>query len=390
MNSSQPTISSVIIDELKNCNRVQYNGALIFKNQKGNQWKFYYQQGKIIWATGGTHLFRCWRRQIAQCCPEINLDKMQFSSKDLSVDYWGYQLLQIFLTKQRIKQEQMNAVAENTIAELLFDLAQQANFTSISCDRNPKLVLKAPMSLTNTDMLLKQMEESWKNWAAAGIANFSPNFAPVLRKPEELKQKVSPSAYQNFVTLMDGKKTLRDLGVKVKKSVLPLTQSLLPYIRPGIIELIPVGDLPLKVTESKNNNTPTQHQRAKKTVIACVDDSPQVCQILEQVLTPQGLEVITIQDTTNALTTLLQHKPDLIFLDLIMPVVNGYELCAQLRKISLFSNIPIIILTGSDRVFDRVRAKSVGCNDFISKPIVAEKVIDVVKKHIRHLSLARN
>nr|MDJ0677286.1 response regulator [Calothrix sp. MO_167.B42] len=170
------------------------------------------------------------------------------------------------------------------------------------------------------------------------------------------------------------------------------TQSLLPYIRPGIIELIAVGDLPLKVTESNNNNTPTQSQpkQAKKPVVACVDDSPQVCQILEQVLTPQGLDVITIQDTTNALTTLLQNKPDLIFLDLIMPVVSGYELCAQLRKISLFSNVPIIILTGSDRVFDRVRAKSVGCNDFISKPIVADKVIDVVKKHIRHQSLAHN
>jgi len=410
MNSSQSTRSSVIIDELRNCKKMQYSGALIFKNKKGNQWKFYCQQGKIIWATGGTHLFRCWRRQMAQCCSEIDIDKMQFRSKDLSVDYWGYQFLQIFLTKQKIKQEQMNAVVQKTIAEMLFDVAQQANFTSISCAHNPKLVLKPPMGLTDTDMLLQQMEESWKNWVAAGIANFSPNFAPVLRKPEELKQKISPSAYQNFVTLMDGKKTLRDLGVKLKKSVLPLTQSLLPYIRPGIIELIPVGDLPLKVTESNNQKTPTQPQQkqvktqpqqkqvktqpqqkqAKKPVVACVDDSPQIGQILQQVLTPQGMDVIAIQDTTNALTTLLQHKPNLIFLDLIMPVVNGYELCAQLRKISLFNNVPIIILTGSDRVFDRVRAKSVGCNDFISKPIVADKVIDVTKKYIRHQSLARN
>ena len=66
-----------------------------------------------------------------------------------------------------------------------------------------------------------------------------------------------------------------------------------------------------------------------------------------------------------------------------MPVASGYEICAQLRRISVFANTPVIILTGSDGLFDRVRAKVVGSTDFITKPVVADKVIGVIRKYIQ-------
>jgi chemotaxis family two-component system response regulator PixG len=66
----------------------------------------------------------------------------------------------------------------------------------------------------------------------------------------------------------------------------------------------------------------------------------------------------------------------------MMPCTNGYELCAQLRRISLFNQTPIIILTGSDGIFDRTRAKVVGSTDFITKPIVADKVMGILRKYL--------
>ncbi|WP_298914206.1 response regulator [uncultured Nostoc sp.] len=380
--SHREIISNNLVNQFKTCTQLQYNGKLNIKSSKGSQWTFYYRLGRIVWATGGTHPFRRWRRHMAQYCPQIDVDKLQLCLQDLSIDYWDYRLLEIFYKKQKIQREQINSIVDNTIAELLFDLAMQGNFASISCNRSQEVILETPMSFTSAEMSVKHMQNSWKIWSEAGLANFSPDLAPVLRRPEQLEQMVSPSVYKNFVNLINGKFTLRDLAVKMKQSVLPLTRSLLPYILKGIIELVEVPDLPLGVTEVNNNSTNTQPKKRAAPLVACVDDSPQVCKMLEDIITSNGLRFVKIQDAVQALPILIQDKPDLIFLDLIMPVANGYEICTQLRRISAFANTPVIILTGSDGFLDRVRAKVVGSTDFLTKPVVADKVMAIVRKYL--------
>jgi two-component system, chemotaxis family, response regulator PixG len=387
MSHPELMVSNNLLDEFKTCTQLQFSGKLDIKTSKGHKWTFYYRLGRIVWATGGAHPFRRWRRHMTQHCPQIDVDKLQLRSEDISIDYWDYRLLEILHEKQKLKRDEINYVVENTIVELLFDLAQQANFTPISCNRNQETILEAPMSFTSADMSLKFMQDSWKTWSEAGLANFSPDLAPVLRRPEQLQQQVSPAVYNNFVTLINGKYTLRDLGIKMKQTTLPVARSLLPYILKGIIELVEVPDLPLAVTQAKNN-TAAQPKTPASPLIACVDDSPQVCQMLEQILVPNGLRSIKIQDPVQALPILIEHKPDLIFLDLVMPVASGYEICAQLRRISVFANTPVIILTGSDGLFDRVRAKLVGSTDFITKPVTAEKVMGIVRKYVQAPSSA--
>jgi len=105
---------------------------------------------------------------------------------------------------------------------------------------------------------------------------------------------------------------------------------------------------------------------------------------LEKILTTAGYQFLAVQDSLRAIATLLTRKPDLIFLDLVMPNTNGYEICGQLRKVSSFRNTPIIILTGNDGIIDRVRAKMVGASDFLSKPINAKTVLEVARQHLHH------
>lgn len=379
-------VSSELLDEFRTCTQIQYSGKLNIKSSKGHKWIFYYRLGRIVWATGGTHPFRRWRRHMTQHCPDLDIDKMQFNSAEISIsqNYWDYKLLEVLHEKQKIKREHINSVVEKTIVELLFDLAQQAHFNQIQCDRSADVILEAPMSFTSADMSLKFMQDTWKNWSEAGLANFSPDLAPILRRPEQLQQMVSPAVYKNFVNLMNGKYTMRDLAVKMKQSPLPIARSLLPYVLKGIIELIKVPDLPFKIGDNSISSTAEpEPETPRGPLIACVDDSPQVCQMLEQILVPHGLRFIKIQDPVQALPILIENKPDLIFLDLVMPVASGYEICAQLRRISVFANTPVIILTGSDGLFDRVRAKVVGSTDFITKPVVADKVMGVIRKYIQ-------
>ncbi|MEM7726771.1 MAG: response regulator [Cyanobacteria bacterium P01_A01_bin.45] len=386
MSHPELMVSSNLLDEFKTCTQLQYSGKLNIKSSKEHKWTFYYRLGRMVWATGGNHPFRRWRRNMAQHCPDVDIDKIKLRSEDISFNYWDYRILEMLHEKQKIRRDQINAIVEHTIGELLFDLAQQANFTSISSDRSQEVILEAPMSFTSADMSLKFMQDTWKGWSEAGLANFSPDLAPVLRRPEQLQQMLSPSVYKNFVTLMNGKYSLRDLAVKMKQTPLPIARSLLPYILKGIIELVEIPDLPLKVVgqgNSPNKATPKQGKPTGGQLIACVDDSPQVCQMLEQILTPNGLRLVKIQDPLQALPTLIEHKPELIFLDLVMPVASGYEICAQLRRVSLFANTPIVILTGSDGLFDRVRAKVVGSTDFITKPVAADKVMGIVRKYLK-------
>jgi two-component system, chemotaxis family, response regulator PixG len=382
-------ISNNLLDELKTCTQLQYNGQLNIQSSKGTQWIFYYRLGRIVWAGGGIHPFRRWRRQMAQHCPQIDVDKLRISSENLAIDYWDYHLLEALYKKQKIQREQIQSIVENTIAELFFDLAYEANFTLLTCHRKQQVILETPMSFTNADISLKQMQDSWKLWSEAGLTNLHPDLAPVLRKPEQLQQLVSSSVYNNFVSFIDGKYTLRDLAVKMKQNVMPVTRSLLPYILKGIIELVEVPDLPLVgiAIETNKNSLTTKLKKPTTPLIACVDDSPQVSKILEEIVTPHGLRFIKIQDAVQALPTLIQDKPDLIFLDLMMPIVSGYEICTQLRRISTFANTPIIILTANDGILDRVRAKVVGSTDFLTKPVVTDKVINIIRKYLHiHVS----
>ncbi|MEA5515977.1 response regulator [Nodularia sp. UHCC 0506] len=379
---SELMMSNHILDEFKTCVQLQYNGCLKVRSNKGHQWAFYYRLGRIVWADGGSHPFRRWRRNMVQYCPQIDVDQLKLRREDLEINCWDYRILEILYKRQQIQRKQIHAIIENTITELLFDLAQQTNFVSVSCDRIQDMIIETPVNFTSADVFIKQMQDSWQIWSEAGLANFSPDLAPVLRKPEQLAHLVNELVYKKFVNLLNGKYTLRDLAAKLKQNIVPLTRSLSPYILKGIIELVEIPDLSFSLIAVNNNSVATQAKTSTAPLVACVDDSPQICKTLEEIIVPHGMRFLKIQNAIEALPILIQGKPDLIFLDLIMPIANGYEICTQLRRISAFSNTPIVILTGNDGLVDRVRAKVVGATDFISKPIVGDKIMSIVRKYL--------
>lgn len=172
---------------------------------------------------------------------------------------------------------------------------------------------------------------------------------------------------------------MRDLALQMKRQVVEVTSSLLPHIQTGVVELTDITDLPILTTPALPTSNNTGHQSTQP-LIACIDDSRSVCQTMEKILTQSGYQFIAIDDPLRALATLLSRKLDLIFLDLVMPNLNGYEICAHLRKIPTFSDTPIIILTSN--IIDRVRATVVGCLDYLSKPVKAESVLSVISKHL--------
>jgi two-component system, chemotaxis family, response regulator PixG len=389
MMHSAPTLNKRLFEELQACTKLRYSGKLIIKSPSGNTWNFYYRFGRIIWANGGIHPCRRWYRQMTTYCPSIDISKIKIRATELALEHWDYQSVIALDKRNQIDNKQVEAIAESVILEILFDLIQYKPSEDLICIRNSQVILDLAVTFTSTDIFIERAENLYKNWAKACLRNCLPDLAPQIQKPEELKKIVSSTVYNNLITFVNGKHTLRDLSVLLKQDFTKITVSLLPHISKGIIELVAVPDLPLpgSVTPEKTILQQSQTVKSASALIACIDDSSQVCQILEQIIVSNGMRFLKIQDAVQALPKVIEQKPDLILLDLIMPVVNGYEICSQLRRISGFVETPIIILTGSDGLLDRMRAKVVGSTDFLTKPIVTDKILEILKKYLpSHLS----
>lgn len=119
-------------------------------------------------------------------------------------------------------------------------------------------------------------------------------------------------------------------------------------------------------------------QQAPKILV--VDDEEDVVTFIKRALTMEGMEVITAFDGLSALDTALEQEPDLIILDIMMPIMNGYEVCARLRLEDKTKNIPIILLS-SAYTTDTVRqAKVAGGSGYVAKPFTPAELVSEIRK----------
>lgn len=367
------------------------NGRLDIKAPFGQQWSLYFHLGHLIGDAGGIHPVRRWCRQLSQYCPQINVDAVSMQG-GMGRQSWNYESLAELLKKREILRQQMVGVIQGSIAEVLFDLIQQeyqlqdlgAGLTNTYL---PEATLySSPIVFIQPDRAWQQALAAWANWQQAGLEDISPNMAPAICQVERLQQQTSAIAYRSLTSLVDGKRTLRDLALKLKQEPALLTKSLLPYISQGVMKLGEIPDISPSIerltTIKAQPSADTSQPHPNAPLIAYIDDSPRDSQMMGQIITKAGYRYISLQDSVLALPMLLEHKPSLIFLDLVMPIANGYEICAQIRRTSFFQDTPVIIFTGNDGIVDRVRAKLVRSTEFVAKPIEQNKVIAVLRKYL--------
>jgi two-component system, OmpR family, alkaline phosphatase synthesis response regulator PhoP len=126
-----------------------------------------------------------------------------------------------------------------------------------------------------------------------------------------------------------------------------------------------------------------------KTKILLVDDEKDIVEFLQYNLTQEGFKVITAYNGEQALEKITQ-KPDLVLLDVMMPKMDGYEVCAKIRAMDEYKNLPIIFLTAKASEIDEVHGLNIGANDFVAKPISPKKLIARVKSNLRKFEAAHD
>lgn len=117
-------------------------------------------------------------------------------------------------------------------------------------------------------------------------------------------------------------------------------------------------------------------------VVLVVDDSPTVRKIVQLTLQRERIRVVTAGDGLSALAAVSDEEPDLILLDIMLPRMDGYNICQVIRKNMAYRDMPIIMLSGKDGLFDRMRGKLAGSTEYITKPFDSAELVAVVKRHL--------
>lgn len=116
--------------------------------------------------------------------------------------------------------------------------------------------------------------------------------------------------------------------------------------------------------------------------IMVIDDSKTIRRTSEILLKKQGCEVITANDGFDALAKVAEHKPDFIFVDIMMPRLDGYQTCALIKNNQMFKDTPVILLSSKDSIFDKARGRLVGSEQYLTKPFSKEDLLGAIKQHI--------
>ncbi|MGF1488887.1 MAG: response regulator [Prochloraceae cyanobacterium] len=379
--------------QITDLDRKQFTGKLdvIFSNEN-LQFQLYFCLGRIVWADGGIHPHRSWRRLIAKYCFEV-----EFSHEDIDrsekFQCWNYQLLSILLESDRINYDTFDNFVRAKIEEVIFDLIQLSHLKESTYSLTPtsgeSLIssgLKISLTLVPIEQAYDRALKTWLQWRDLSLEKTSPNLAPIVLDKQRLAREVSAQAYENLLKVIDGYHTLRDLAVLMNKDLLPLTVSLMPYLDSGLFQLNEIEDISqssVTIASKPPEETYTFEDDDRSDItVACIDDSPQALGVMAEIISRAGFNFISIQDPLQAIPKLLLSSPDIVFLDIGMPLMNGYEVCAQLRRVPELEKIPVVMLTGKDGVVDRVRAKIAGASGFVSKPIKAVRILHSVLRFV--------
>ncbi len=116
--------------------------------------------------------------------------------------------------------------------------------------------------------------------------------------------------------------------------------------------------------------------------VLVIDDSKTIRRTAETLLKKEGCDVITANDGFEALSKIADYNPNIIFVDIMMPRLDGYQTCALIKHNQKFRNTPVIMLSSKDGLFDRARGRIVGSEEYLTKPFTREELLGAIKRHV--------
>ena len=116
--------------------------------------------------------------------------------------------------------------------------------------------------------------------------------------------------------------------------------------------------------------------------VMVIDDSKTIRRTAETLLVREGCEVVTATDGFEALAKIADHNPQIIFVDIMMPRLDGYQTCALIKNNQTFKSVPVIMLSSKDGLFDKARGRIVGSEQYLTKPFTREELLGAIRTYV--------
>ena len=127
-------------------------------------------------------------------------------------------------------------------------------------------------------------------------------------------------------------------------------------------------------------NDTSSHLKGLKVLV--IDDSKTIRKTAETLLAKEGCEVYTAVDGFDALAKVADYTPDIVFVDIMMPRLDGYQTCSLIKHNKVFKSIPVIMLSSKDGLFDRARGRIVGSEYYLTKPFMKDELLSAIETHV--------
>ncbi len=238
-------------------------------------------------------------------------------------------------------------------------------------------------SISDLEKKLQERQQYWKKLAALGIK--SSETIPKLIK-ENLSKISSVAAQKHCQEWIDGERSVREIASAIHQDPLKLAKNYFNWTKQKWIYF---GDQApaTEQTENKAKNSEANSTAKNLPTVLSVDDSPVVQTILKRALN-DSYNVILAGNGMEALKILNSQANDiqLILLDVTMPDIDGIELCRTIRRFKKFQDLPIIMLTAKDGMFDKVKGKFAGSTEYLTKPIDRTALLSTITKYVPSLT----
>jgi twitching motility two-component system response regulator PilG len=117
--------------------------------------------------------------------------------------------------------------------------------------------------------------------------------------------------------------------------------------------------------------------------VMVIDDSKTIRRTAETLLKKEGCDVVTATDGFEALSKIADHQPQVVFVDIMMPRLDGYQTCALIKNNQMFKGIPVIMLSSKDGLFDKARGRIVGSDEYLTKPFTRDELLSAIRKYVK-------
>jgi twitching motility two-component system response regulator PilG len=135
--------------------------------------------------------------------------------------------------------------------------------------------------------------------------------------------------------------------------------------------------------ESTDTAATTEGGSCSGLKVMVIDDSKTIRRTAETLLKKEGCEVVTATDGFEALAKIADQKPDIIFVDIMMPRLDGYQTCALIKNNQVFKETPVVMLSSKDGLFDRARGRIVGSDQYLTKPFTKDELLGAIREHAK-------